>query len=383
MSATPPARILMLTHEFHPRRGGITTFVEEMAVAAAQSGRAVTVWAPASGPGTPPRSRPFAFHPLPLRRTHGPINTFRMMRAVWRDRAELRGATVHLAEPGPMLAFMWLQCCATLPPHDLVLTFHGSEILRFHHHPVRRLLSRRLIRRATRISTLSRFTRNLLLQYFPEAAGKIVLTPGAVRAMPPPAPPRRPDATRRLIVLTVGRLHPRKGQLATLRALQALPPELLPRVEYWIAGGGSKPAYARRLRRAAQDAPLAVRFWDNPAAEQLDALYAQADVFALTSLPYRRSLEGFGLVYLEASAHGLPIVAHDIGGVGEAVLSGATGLLVPPDQPAALTAAFTRLLNDADLRARLGAAGREWAGRTSWRRSAELLFGPASVFSNP
>ena len=94
----------------------------------------------------------------------------------------------------------------------------------------------------------------------------------------------------------------------------------------------------------------------------------------MTSISHGNSIEGFGLVYLEAAAHGLPVVAHNIGGVPEAVLDGRTGLLVPPERPAQLAAAFEKLIHDEDLRKQLGAAGREWAGRNCWKQSAEALF---------
>jgi glycosyltransferase involved in cell wall biosynthesis len=92
-----------------------------------------------------------------------------------------------------------------------------------------------------------------------------------------------------------------------------------------------------------------------------------------------RSVEGFGLVYLEAAAHGLPVVAHDVGGVADAVIDGVTGLLVPPERPLQLAAAFEKLIHDPALRRRLGTAGREWAGRNCWRKSAEALFNPEWV----
>jgi len=93
--------------------------------------------------------------------------------------------------------------------------------------------------------------------------------------------------------------------------------------------------------------------------EELDRLYDQADIFAMTSIDHRHSVEGFGLVYLEAAAHSLPVVAHAVGGVAEAVVDGVTGLLVPPADRPALSAAFARLIADPALRGRLGAAGSE------------------------
>ena len=70
--------------------------------------------------------------------------------------------------------------------------------------------------------------------------------------------------------------------------------------------------------------------------------------------------EGFGIVYLEASASGLPVVAARSGGAAEAVIENETGLLVPPDDPAALAQALHRLLIDPEMRQRMGRAGRRW-----------------------
>ena len=81
------------------------------------------------------------------------------------------------------------------------------------------------------------------------------------------------------------------------------------------------------------------------------------------------SVEGFGIVYLEASASGLPVVAASSGGAAEAVLENETGLLVPPDDPQTLAHALLRLLNDPALRQRMGRAGRRWVeNEMNWDR---------------
>jgi len=372
MSETP---IHILTHEFHPHRGGIATVTEEIARAAAGLGATVEVWAPAAPAGAVEKHWPFLLRRLPLRGTHNIRCLLVMARALIRERRRLRHATVWLAEPGPMLTLMVLQWLRAFRPSRLVLTFHGSEILRFHRNPVTRALTRRLIRHATRVSTLTHFTRDLLCRRFPEATPKCCLTPGALRtgfATANTATPRR--VTARIGILTVGRLHPRKGQLQTLQALCALSADQRSRIEYWIAGSDPRGGYEKKLRAAAARADFPVQFLGSLSDEVLDEKYRQADIFAMTSINHGLSLEGFGLVYLEAAAHGLPVVAHAVGGVGEAVVDGTTGLLVPPDQPVALTAAFARLIDDAALRRRLGDAGRTWARRHHWGDSARLLF---------
>jgi glycosyltransferase involved in cell wall biosynthesis len=189
-------------------------------------------------------------------------------------------------------------------------------------------------------------------------------------------PAARAARKGKIAVLTVGRLHPRKGQLLTLQALQMLPPEVRSRLEYWLVSGKSKRDYEQQVRSTAEATPdLSVRFFGNLPDDELAQVYEQADIFAMTSVSHGHSIEGFGLVYLEAAAHGLPVVAHDIGGVSEAVLDGLTGLLVPPERPAQLAAAFEKLIHDEGLRRQLGAAGREWARRNCWKQSAEALFG--------
>ncbi|MBW8780813.1 MAG: glycosyltransferase family 4 protein [Verrucomicrobia bacterium] len=383
MSVPAPTTVFIITHEFHPKRGGIATFTEEVARAGAALGHTIEIWAQDSGPHAAAGGEkpwPFAVRRLPMQGTHDLRCRLVLARYLIRERRRLRQATVYLSEPGPMLAMMMLLPWRAFRPRRLVLTFHGSEILRFHADPVTRLLTRRLIRHAFRISVLTGYTQRLLCERFPEAAAKTFLTPGALRTgfapgSVAPAPARAGD---KIIVLTVGRLHPRKGQLFTLEALQSLPPALRDRVEYWIVGTASKPHYEQTLRTAANRSGLAVRFLGDQSDERLEVLYAQADIFALTSIDHGHSVEGFGLVYLEASAHGLPVVAHRVGGVAEAVADGETGLLVPPHHPTRLTEAFRELIENAPLRQRLGAAGREWARRNTWSRSAELLFHPGN-----
>ncbi|MES2693169.1 MAG: glycosyltransferase family 4 protein [Verrucomicrobiota bacterium] len=369
--------VFLITHEFYPKRGGIATFTEEIARASAMLGYNIEVWAQSAPRVTERSDWPFRLRRMPLKGTHDFTCQAQLARELIRHRRQLRYATVYLPEPGPMMAMMLLQFFQAFRPKRLVLTFHGSEILKFAQSPLRRGLARRLIGHATRVSTLSNYTQELLLSHFPEAADKIYLTPGALRSDFAVVPPKPEAKKNKIVVLTVGRLHPRKGQLLTLQALQMLPAEVRARLEYWVVGAQSKGDYEMQLRQAAAAQPdLAVRFFGNLPDEELAGVYDGADIFAMTSLNLERSVEGFGLVYLEAAAHGLPVVAHDVGGVAEAVVDGKTGLLVPPNRPAQLAAAFEKLIHDPALRKRLGAAGRDWAARNCWRESAEALFNP-------
>jgi glycosyltransferase involved in cell wall biosynthesis len=372
--ARHPAPLFLITHEFYPVSGGIATFSEEIAKASATLGYDVEVWAQ-SAPPHQEKAWPFRMRRLPLKGSHDITCQIRLARELVSCRRQLRNATVYIPEPGPMLTMMMLQFFTAFRPKRLVLTFHGSEIISFAKSPLRRWLAGRLIRHATRISTLTTYTQELLLERFPHAADKIFLTPGALRSDFAVVPPRAARAKDKIVVLTVGRLHPRKGQLITLQALQMLPTEVRRRLEYWVVGGRNKGNYEDRLRaQAASDPELNVRFFGNIPDEELAQVYDRSDIFALTSISHGDSIEGFGLVYLEAAAHSLPIVAHNIGGVPEAVRDGVTGLLVTPDRPAELAAAFEKLIHDVPLRRKLGDAGRAWAARNCWRENASTLF---------
>ena len=384
-SAAPTTRpVFLITHEFYPVRGGIATFTEEIARASASLGYNIEVWAQSAPPAVERTDWPFRLRRLPLKGTHNLGCQVQLARELIRHRRDLRYATVYLPEPGPMLTMMLLQFFHAFRPRRLVLTFHGSEILKFARSPLRRWLAGQLIRRATRVSTLTNYTQELLLSHFPAAAEKTFLTPGALRSDFAVVPPKPDTPRKKIVILTVGRLHPRKGQLLTLQALQMLAPAVRARLEYWVVGGQSKGNYEAHLRTAAGEKPdLTVRFFGNIPDEELSDLYDRADIFAMTSVNLEHSVEGFGLVYLEAAAHGLPVVAHDVGGVSEAVIEGVTGLLVPPHRPAQLAAAFEKLIHNAPLRRQLGAAGRAWATRNCWKESAEALFHPVAADAEP
>lgn len=374
--------LILATHEFYPHRGGIAVYAAEMARAAQELGYTVEVWAPALPDGMTEPAWPFTVRRLPLKGDHGLLSQWRMASELVGKAARVNDATLYIPEPGPLLAMLLLQYFDTIRPARLMLTFHGSEIHRLASRRLLRWSTTHLLARADRISVVSEYARHLLERHFPVAASKVVVTPGALRPdlrLAQPAP-FAAAARAKTIVLTVARLNPRKGQLDVLNALKALTPAEKSSLEYWLVGAHGKENYDRLLEAAAQDAGFPVRFLGDVPDEKLGAIYAQADIFAMTSVPHKQSVEGFGLVYLEAGAHGLPIVAHAIGGVPEVVVHNETGLLTAPGDTTALTQAFSRLLSDPALRRRLGEAGRARALAHTWRDSALALFGqPAAA----
>ena len=159
------------------------------------------------------------------------------------------------------------------------------------------------------------------------------------------------------LIVGISRLVPRKGFDTAIRAI-ALLQKSRPNLRLAIAGGGRD---AERLKGLAASLGAPVTFLGRVSNEDLPRLYACADVYTMLCRNRWGGLEqeGFGIVFLEAAACGVPQVAGDSGGAAEAVDDGVTGLVVRrPDDPRDVAAAFEHLLDDDELRARMGLAGR-------------------------
>ncbi|MEZ5100658.1 MAG: glycosyltransferase family 4 protein [Thermoleophilia bacterium] len=204
----------------------------------------------------------------------------------------------------------------------VVVTVHGSDLALAARAP---WLARPVLRRAAAVVCVSE---PLAREAARLGARDPVVVPNGVEVPDAVGPAAEPPE-----VLFAGRLSPEKGIEELAEATRGL--------RRVVVGDGP-------LRHLLPDAR---GFVDGA---ELRRCYARA---AVVCCPSRR--EGFGIVCAEAMAHGRPVVASAVGGLADLVVDGETGLLVPPRDPAALRAALDRLLADAALRARLGAAGRE------------------------
>jgi phosphatidylinositol alpha-1,6-mannosyltransferase len=185
---------------------------------------------------------------------------------------------------------------------------------------------------------------------------------------------RRYGLRDRPVIVCVSRLVPRKGQDTLIRAL----PEVrrrLPDAALLLVSGGP---YRATLQRLARDAGVErdVVFTGSVPWPALPAHYAAGDVYAMPCRTRNRGLdvEGLGIVYLEASASGLPVVGGDSGGAPDAVRDGETGYVVGGRDTGPLTERLVALLADRDLARRMGAAGRAWVERDwRWDTQAERM----------
>jgi phosphatidyl-myo-inositol dimannoside synthase len=379
MEPTPAAaqrRLIIVTHEFDPFRGGAATYAEELARAILRTGTAVTVWAPdyrlriadcGSRIGEVPVVRLRAGGSLGF----GDVIQFAGELSARRD--QLVQATVVLASVGAHTAWMLLETPGLVHCGRVISVLHGSEVLRFERNPFWRWLAWSSFRRVNAVVTVSEFSRSLIEKSFlGRFIEKVEIAPCACSsaAMRATAATRREDGKVR--ILTLARIHPRKGQVDVGRALGMLPVELKAKVVYQVGGTGDAD-YLRQIERECANGRVAFEYLGAIASENLSAAYAGCDIFAITSRSLPRSVEGFGIAYLEAGFHGKPVVAYRSGGTAEAVLDSETGWLVAEGDLNALRDAFVRLISDADLREKLGAAGRRHAVKFSWDVTARVI----------
>lgn len=372
-------RIHILTHEFRPKRGGAGAVCEQIAETLSRMGREVTVWAPeytSQATGFDP-----SYDVRVLRRLKGTRNLsclLVMAREVAASRKTLRSADVYLGEPGPVAVFMVLTLLFPRFWKRLVITLHGSELVRYRKSrwwgaP----LFRRLARKADAVHVLSRYNEQVLLDWLPELEGKLIRgfgmsLPGESLPEPGPTVPAAPAGKVRL--LCVARIHPRKGQRELLEAVARLAPDARKQLHICFVGQLVKDRYYRDLRELADGCGAKVTFTGGLSDAELEAQYEAADLFALTSVPFGTSVEGLGLVYLEASRYGLPILAHRIGGVEEVVKHGQNGYLCEPSDRGELMRNLDILIRNPLVRRQLGEQGRAMVRAHNWQSVVSRLF---------
>jgi phosphatidylinositol alpha-1,6-mannosyltransferase len=368
-----PLRLLFVTHNYPPIRGGISTFSQGVAQGLAELGAEVRVLAPVR-PDTPARQNP-ALIPIPEHGT-GKLRRAAILVPLLRE-LRRRPDVIFLGSLHPYGIFV--QLLSSLFGVPYALAAHGLELLRILHGQnwlgLETGLAQRTLRGAAAVTTHGQFTAGLARRL----AGTdlpLNLIPGAIHVEPFKGVRQHRDRLNHwtglnlddsFLLLSVGALRARKGHSQTLKALRLLAPKH-PRLYYLIVGEGESRA---ALQDQTRNLGLEGRVFFLGALPRDDLIYTYqcSDAFIMTSrhLP-EGDVEGFGLVYLEANACGLPVIAGNSGGVPDAVRHGETGLLVDPERPELIAAAIESLMNDPDLRRRMGQAGRIWAEEHDWSR---------------
>jgi len=346
--------IVIPTIDYPPIEGGIGTLTLALSRELAALGHDVTVVAPRIGD----RVAEDASEPVQVIRFRGyGLGWLRFFPLLIATRPHLRNADIIL---GINVAYGGIIGLLSRRPY-LVFAY-AYEFLKFSDTRWVANLLRRVYQNATTIVAISQYTREQLIAFGAPEDRIEICHPGAT--LPESAGDDSVSTIRRRhvlsdgpIILSVGRLIARKNQIALIEAMPAIL-DHHPDAMLVLAGRG--PMLSPISRRAGD---LGIR--DHVALpgkvddEELAALYEAATVFALPCKDAGDGqVEGFGLVFVEAGAHGKPVVAGRGGGVDDAVVDGETGLLVDPDDGEAIAEALLKLLDDPAFAARAGATGR-------------------------
>jgi len=377
------SRVLLVTNDFPPRRGGIQSYLVEFVSRLAATGEhTLTVYAPQWKDAETFDARTAGYHVVRHPGTlmlPGAGVDIRMRRLI----AEHGIDTVWFGAAAPLglLAHRARQAGAT----RVLASTHGHEV-GWSMLPVARSVLRRIGENSDVVTFVSRYTRARFASAFGPHAALEHLPPGVDTDRFRPDPASRAELRTRYglgqrpTVLCLSRLVPRKGQDMLIRAL----PSIRQRVNgaaLVIAGGGP---YLAALRRLADRSGVSdhVTFTGGVPAADLPAYHAMADVFAMPCRTRGAGLdvEGLGIVFLEASATGVPVIAGSSGGAPETVRHNKTGMVVDGRSVNQVADAVSELLADPDRAAAMGAAGRDWV-TAQWRwddlagRLADLIQG--------
>ncbi|CAN3129678.1 glycosyltransferase family 4 protein [Mycobacterium sp. smrl_JER01] len=372
-------RTLLVTNDYPPRRGGIQSYLEALVGNLVASGaHHLTVYAP-TWKGAEDYDSVAADLGYEVIRHPGtlmvpePTVAIRMRRLI-QDRDI---DTVWFGAAAPLALLSPLARAAGAD--RVIASTHGHEV-GWSMLPLARTALRRIGNDTDVVTYISSYTRGRFAAAFGANAALEHVPPGVDtdRFVPDEVARAELRARYRLgqrpVVVCVSRLVPRKGQDMLIRALPAIR-QRVPGAALVIVGGGP---YRTSLHRLAHTFGVSedVVFTDGVPADELPAHHAMADVFAMPCRTRGAGLdvEGLGIVYLEASSTGVPVVAGRSGGAPETVVDGETGLVVDGWNVGAIAAAVTDLLADPARAAAMGAAGRQSVlDNWKWSRQAEKL----------
>jgi phosphatidyl-myo-inositol dimannoside synthase len=257
----------------------------------------------------------------------------------------------------------------------LVVYAHGEEVLVADTSRQLRFMARSAYGTADLIITNSESTRGLVGQLCPE--GRIVCVHPGVDAASFHVPAEKVARYRAswgwpagtIILSTLARMEARKNHVMLVRVLHKLRSEGIP-LALVCAGEGEERAHLLEMIAA-----LELQDWSRfPGAipeEEKRLLLAASDIYAMPSIQVDEMIEGFGIVFLEAAAAGVPCVCGNTGGQPEAVLDQQTGIVVDGRDLNEVAAAVHSLAINPELRRRMGERGRMWAGEHAWENVVE------------
>jgi phosphatidylinositol alpha-1,6-mannosyltransferase len=345
---------LLVTNDFPPKLGGIQSYLHEL-WRRLPPDETTVLTTPHAGAAAWDAQQPFR---VVRARRKVLLPTAALTRDVDALAREIRADVVFL---DPMLPLGLIGPRLRSVPY--VVVAHGAEITVPASIPGLRSRGRRVLRGAAAVVAAGGYPARQAVRVVGGELRGLIVPPGVDGERFHPRDDDARSAARigfgldpgRPLVLGLSRLVPRKGFDVVIDAVAGIPGAQLA-----IAGAGRDRG---RLERRARSRDASVRFLGRVPEADLPSLYACADAFAMCCRDRWGGLEaeGFGIVFLEAAACGVPAVAGRSGGAHEAVVAGETGYVVEPRDVGAVRSALRELCDDPQRRSRMGRAARERA----------------------
>ncbi len=374
-------KILILTHEYPPFRGGIGTYVQEIATAADKSGYNVTVIAPDYAKFL--RNEDKKIYKFKVIRFRGNLfsakyfipTLFRSFYYAYFKKYDI----IHVVDWPHLIALSFINKFIKI---SFIATIHGSEIYSLNSTKYVKLLKiKNIFDFPIKILAISEFSKKLLLEKFPNIdSGKIIVTLLGVsqywfkHVSNNDIRSKLKIPLNHKLLLTVSRLDERKGHYDVINAIKLLHKKTRNNLSYIIVGVGENTLYKNKLQKATNDTDCNIVFTGQISDYDLRLLYNTASLFCLPGKYFKDKVEGFGLVFIEAAAQGLPSIGGTFGGMSEAIKHNKTGILVPPNV-VALSKAIDKLISNSILCNDMGFEAKNWAKTFTWEECAIKSYG--------
>ena len=363
------ATTLFITNDFGPRAGGIETFVHGLVQRLPKG--SVIVYTSAQAATSDFDAKWLQDFGVEVIRDRSKIllPTPRVIKTCQRLISERRLSKVAFGAAAPL--GIMAKSMRSAGAKKIVALTHGHEVW-WSKMPPFNLAIRHMSKHLDSISYLGDYTKSEISKALPKSnLSKLVqIAPGidVEHFVPTDSSNLRAELglTDKSVIISVGRLVHRKGQDMLIASLPAIK-TAVPNVHLVLVGVGPHQAYLEKLAFKLQVSDC-ITFIGRINYAELPEYICLGDVFAMPSRSrfFGLEVEGLGIVYLEASACGLPVVGGSSGGAPDAVLVGETGVVVDGTNVSEIAQACIELLNNPELSALMGANGRTWITQ-NWR----------------
>ncbi len=377
-------KIAIFTSEFVPYPGGIATYTYEFAAAAKGLGHEPIVYAPNISPAdeVPAAFKVVRNQPRQYRHIDVPGMTVRSALAVLQTRPDILIA----ADLPNVLAL------SPIPFSGRKLAIvHGTDVKSKLIGYLNKYTPFRPFNAFDSVYSNSLFTKKTMLEHNPSVpAERIFVAPLGVdnfwraeisQQDLAPLLNRFSLVPDRFLMLSVGRIEPRKGVSQSIEAISRIPVDLRKRITYLVAGRTIEKDYAGTLAQMISASDADIRMVGEVSKEELRALYHAADLFLHTATADRFRAEGFGLVLVEAAACGLPALATRVDAIPEVIRKGKSGVLVDDGDIDAIVCNITKFMTNPGILREMATSSKLHADLFTWRRCAQTVVGNSPSLS--